>query len=159
MDAFEVGVGEISLDNRSFDQVSIAENTIGQVNALETSLIHHGSTQVGSNKTCPLKPDLGHYGLSQNSASQIGVAHSGIRQIDLTRIGTLEADLGQVGIHQDSFSQTSAFKIGTYQTNASHPRSIQIDTLQVGSVQTSDNFQVNSTEVSFSSSISLQQFL
>ena len=144
--------------SRNFDpsltQINISQIGLSQIELItDNGASEGGTTEVGFGQAARFKN-----GVAEISPSQISSAHNSIRYA-----GMAEVSMAEIGFFQPSTSQISMAQIGTTQISSTQTSSTKHTSTQVDPTQFSI-FQINSaqsssTEISFPSSITLQQLL
>ena len=121
--------------------------------------------------------DSSEFSLPQDSVGQVSTFEVGTRQIgfpeyDSLEIGTSQIGIGQIGTSQTHEGQISSFENGIAEISSHRPRTVQNSSRKIGVSQVSFNetnrrqisssqissFEIDSSKVSFSSSIPFEQF-
>ena len=134
---FEIGVSQISFLQETSPQISSTEINIGQISSIETSVEKSRIPQI--------------------SIGQISNVNTGIAQIGSSKVGTSKVGTVKTGLSQFGITEIYSLQDGTFEVEFFHPISTQVSTTEVDSIQ--HPFQFSSREVSFPSSIPLDQFL
>jgi DNA/RNA endonuclease G (NUC1) len=133
LSTFQVGLSEVNVVNSSLEHFSSYQSGPSQISISQVSSGQISRFQDSSFKNSTLK-----VGITQIGSIQSGLSHPGTDQISPLQIGITQITPPQISTNQISLTEVD---------------SRQIDSAQVGFSQ------VNSTEISFPSSITLQQFL
>jgi hypothetical protein len=126
-----------------------------------------GPSQVSVDQDAVLKIGIAKVGIYQGSTSQVGIPHTNVGQINIdptrlnqtsgSEISFSQIDINQLALHHEGTAKVSFTQVGSQNSDAAQGSSHQINATQVNILQNSS--QTNASKISFSSSITLQQFL
>jgi large repetitive protein len=112
------------------------------------------SRQVTTHQTGGLQVSTDHLRIGQIASIETGMSQGGLTQISTPKIGIEQGRLTKM----DS-SKVGSTQINEVQSRLSNDSLTQVNLSQINVVQLDSFFKINSTEIPFSSSITLQQFL
>jgi DNA/RNA endonuclease G (NUC1)/PKD repeat protein len=159
---FPFGIGQIGINKTSTVETSLSGECASEICLGQIGIIKPGTVKLGVNKT-----GFGQIGITETSAVSHTSIEIGLGQIGTREVNQTKADVTEISPNQGSpielsvGQQTLKLGLGQYSINKFAPSQEsrpQIDSLQINSLQVNP-IQINASEISFSSSITLQQFL
>jgi hypothetical protein len=168
-------LAEFSINNSEREFRVVNHSTMGQSGIQETGIIIGAgtldSTSIQEDRIFQLGSS--HFSLQKNSIGEIGTGQVSSRQIGQSEIGASQVSPGQISVVQTGIFHVSSTHVSSIQIGSSKVSLPQISPTQVDAAQVSTDrlitipwstanilsTQINPTEISLTSSISLQQFL
>jgi PKD repeat protein len=139
-------------------EASIGHNSIVKDNSLYPCILHLSCSQISPSQISSDHIGTSKVSINQFGVGQIGSIQAGMTQVSSTQIDTPKISVIKTGLPQMNITEVSGTQINSLQVFLAQLCVTQVNAAQVNFGQLTSN-QLDSTEISFPSSITLQQFL
>ena len=151
-------IGHNGVSEKSFIDVANVQYDIGQIGVNNVSINQVNSRQIGSRQIDFSQTSPSQVGTSQVGISQINTFHDSQEQKSFSEVST-----SQVDILYESFLETQSTQISSSKIDSNHVHITHISPFEINASKNSDTQfkfipEVRSSEITFSSSVSPEQF-